>query len=101
MQLVLENRRQYAALHGYDVINANADIDHSKPVAWSKLSTVLKYLDSYVYIMYIDMDVVIMEPSIKLESFIISEKDIFMTEDWSGANTGIARFAHSAYITYV
>lgn len=89
MQAVIENRRQYAALHGYDIINANSDIDHSKPVAWSKLSTVEKHLDDYDYIMYIDMDVVIMEPAIKVESFIVSDRDIIMTEDWSGANTGM------------
>ena len=96
MKQVLDNRYAYAKLHGYDVINANSVIDSSRPVAWSKLLAVKEYLPKYDYIMYIDMDAVIMEPSITAESLITaanagSEKspDIIMQTDWNGPNTGI------------
>lgn len=67
-----------------------------RPAAWYKLTTMLKHLSSnkYDYLLYIDMDVVIMNYSISLESLIIQHSnqqvhDFIMTSDWSGLNTGI------------
>lgn len=88
---ILNNRRKYCDKHGYTMINANKFIDTSRPVAWSKVLAVKNYLPSYDYVMYIDMDIVIMNMDVKLESFINSSpknKDFIMTEDWNGPNTG-------------
>ncbi len=46
------------------------------------------------------MDCVIMNPSVKLESFISAAgrgADLIMTEDWSGANTGVYVLADTFY----
>eukprot|EP00602_Paraphysomonas_sp_CaronLab_P008001 CAMPEP_0185034254 /NCGR_PEP_ID=MMETSP1103-20130426/23953_1 /TAXON_ID=36769 /ORGANISM="Paraphysomonas bandaiensis, Strain Caron Lab Isolate" /LENGTH=312 /DNA_ID=CAMNT_0027570833 /DNA_START=63 /DNA_END=1001 /DNA_ORIENTATION=- len=95
MKMVMDNRIKYAKLHGYDIINANSVIDKSRPIAWSKLLAVKKYLPDYDYILYIDMDAVIMEPSVKLENIIsmasskVKQYDFIMTDDWNGLNTGV------------
>lgn len=48
----IANKKDYAALHGYDVVVAtSADIDRSRPAAWSKLLVLKKHLSSYDYVM--------------------------------------------------
>ena len=100
MRQVMDNRVHYATRHGYDVINSNTHIDPSRPVAWSKLRAVRAALalKKYDYVMYIDMDAVIMEPDITVESLIYASEcgsgsgsgaDIIMQQDWNGPNTGI------------
>eukprot|EP01038_Epipyxis_sp_PR26KG_P006894 gene6894-9446_t len=94
MKRVIENRMQYCNKHGYTLINANQLLDNSRPAAWSKIKAVRHYLLSkqFDYVMYMDMDVVIMNQQIKLESLlneIAIQHDLLMTSDWSGLNTGI------------
>lgn len=94
MKKVLHNRYSYASHHGYDVINCNDLIDRTRPVAWSKFLALLHYLLFYDYMMYIDMDVVIMQPSITIESLIFAteksaDADLILQADWNGLNTGI------------
>lgn len=92
IEQLIKNREDYASLHGYDVINANDCINYSRPVAWSKLDALYKHLPNYDYIFFIDMDAVIMEPGIRLETLIDSaghEKEFIFTEDWNGLNSGV------------
>lgn len=94
MKKALYNRHSYARHHGYDVVNVNHLIDHTRPVAWSKFLGILHYLHQYDYLMYIDMDAVIMQPSITIQSLIYATEqsasaDLIMQSDWNGPNTGI------------
>ncbi len=91
MQRVLRNRESYAKRYGYTMINANDLIDKSRPPAWSKLIAMEKHLASnqYDYLLYMDMDVVVMNPEVRLESFVEPGFDFVMTNDRSGLNTGI------------
>ena len=91
MKRVIKNRQEYARRHGYSIINAKSEVDKSKPVAWSKLIAVKKYLDSFEYILYTDMDLIIMNMSYSLDDIIqySAGYDIVFTEDWNGPNTGI------------
>lgn len=109
MSRVIANRQQYADRHGYTILNGNKLLDRTRPAAWSKLKAMLYYINRappvYDYILYIDMDVVIMNPAIKLEDFISdaersakkhlttseasSPHDFIMSQDWNGVNTGI------------
>jgi galactosyl transferase GMA12/MNN10 family len=90
MERALQNRIDYCSLHNYEFINANNHIDHTRPVAWSKL-LLYRVLPDYDYLVYIDMDVVIMDMSRSIEEFISAapeNMDFIMTQDWSGPNTG-------------
>ena len=99
MTRVLRNRYHYCKKYGYTLLNANHLIDKSRPTAWSKLIAVEHYLTEGIfdYIVYIDMDIVIMNFEVRLESFIsaaseltgTSSADIIMTKDWGGLNTGV------------
>jgi hypothetical protein len=91
MTRVIQNREKYARLHGYRVVLANDALDASRPAAWSKLKAVDQHLKSFDYVMYVDMDVVIMNMEVPIENFLdpLLDKDFIMTEDWNGPNTGV------------
>lgn len=101
MNAVIQNREHYCAKHNYVLVTANDLIEKSRPTAWSKLRAMDHFLHRFDYLMYIDMDIVIMNPDIPLTLFIDTspQSDFIMTEDWNGVNTGawIAKntpFAH-------
>jgi hypothetical protein len=93
MSRVIKNREAYCKLHNYHLINANEMIDRSRPVAWSKLLAAEKYISTnkYDYIFYIDMDAIIINLKIKLETIIsfYPKRDFIMASDWNGLNTGV------------
>lgn len=91
MGRVLRNRESYARRHGYAVINANDLLDRSRPAAWSKLLAMERHLAAgqFDYLLYIDMDVVVMNPALRLETLIAPGFDFVMTSDRSGMNTGV------------
>ena len=60
-QRVVKNREAYCKKHGYTLLYGNEMIDPDRPVAWAKLTAAEYHLShTFDYIMYIDMDVVIM-----------------------------------------
>lgn len=91
MLRVLKNREKYSRKYGYKIVVANDALDKTRPAAWSKLRAMDQHLDEFDYLVYIDMDVVIMNMDISMESFINlnRQKDFIMAEDWSGPNTGV------------
>ncbi|CAN0026950.1 unnamed protein product, partial [Laminaria digitata] len=67
-EMSVANKQAYADLHGYDVIVAtSADVDHTRPAAWSKLLVMEKHLGEYDYLIFVDIDAFIMNPAFKLE----------------------------------
>jgi len=88
---VIQNRQKYCDLHGFELINGHDQVDHSRPPAWSKLKAMDHYLHDYDYLVYIDMDVVIMNFHHNINDYIDlnPDKDFILTEDWSGVNTGV------------
>eukprot|EP00903_Cladosiphon_okamuranus_P006685 g6525.t1 len=111
----IQNKKGYAALHGYDVIVATGeDIDRSRPAAWSKLLVLQKHLGSYDYVIFVDIDAFIMNPTFKLEWILDvaqqqketggeeawgagSESDLIVTQDWNGPNSGVVFVRNSEF----
>jgi len=91
---LLENKRRYCLKHNYDFIVANDIIDRTRPVAWSKLMAVLRQLNTHDTVFYLDMDAIVMNASVSLESLLDnhhifpSHQYLLMTSDWNGVNTG-------------
>jgi len=97
---ILENHIQYAHRRGYIPIIANHLIDNDRPTAWSKLLAIQHYLPQYDYLLYFDMDTIVMDPSYHLESFIKYAgpcADILISEDWNGPNTGVFMIKNSPW----
>ena len=83
------NKIEYCKKHNYEFIEEDSCYDDSKYIPWSKINLILKYLDSYDYLVWIDSDILIMNDDIRLEDLIVDESDIICGSDWKMINTGV------------
>jgi hypothetical protein len=94
------NKIEYCKKYGYDFIEDNSVYDESKPIPWSKLKLILKYIDEYDYIVWIDADIYIMNKEMCLEEMIKEkqlDKDIMVGSDWKYMNTGFLSVKNSEF----
>ena len=70
-----KNKELYCQKYNYTFIEDDSAYDEARPIAWSKLLLILKYLPDYDYIVWIDADILIMNNEITLESFIDKYKE--------------------------
>lgn len=94
LQPLIDNRKSYCDKHSYTLLDSNHLLDTSRAASWSKLLALEYYFtkDSYDYLMYLDMDTLIMQPEIPLEKFIDASKrrfDVLLTSDSNGINAGV------------
>lgn len=72
MEPGLASKRAYAKRHGYTFLEGGQDVwDRKRPIAWSKLNFILKYLDQYDYLFWSDGDVIITNPEKRLEDIFL------------------------------
>ena len=85
------NKRNYCTRHGYEFIDDENIWDRSKPIPWSKILLMLKYLDEFDYLVWIDADILITNMDIKIETFIerYPGYDQITGSDWKMQNTGV------------
>ncbi len=85
-----QNKISYCNLHGYDFIEDESVYNPDKPIPWTKIPLILKYIDSYDYIIWVDADILIMNTNIKVEDFIKTYPcNIICGSDWKMINTGV------------
>jgi len=68
-----KNIRKYCELHGYDLhIDYQEKFSNGKPAQWQKIRAARELLETgkYDWVFYLDTDCIIMNPDIKLESFV-------------------------------
>ena len=103
---LIRNREVYCAKHDCTVISgATAKSKGStpaRPPAWEKLTAILMQLNTnqFDYILYVDMDMIIMNPEKSPESFLRQApplQDFILTNDWSGVNTGVMFVRNSEF----
>jgi len=94
-----KNKISYCTRHGYDFIEDESIYDTSKPIPWSKIPLILKYIDKYDYIVWIDADILIMNLTITIESIIEKYQnfDIICGSDWRMINTGFMIMTNSTF----
>jgi hypothetical protein len=83
------NKRRYTDLHGYDLIVSTEVADPSRPAAWSKILEVKKHLPRYDWLLFIDVDTLIMNPSVRLEDIADETVDQVIAADHNGVNSGV------------
>jgi hypothetical protein len=89
MEPGLQSKREWCARHGYDFhCGGEAVWDRSRPISWSKVLYFRQFLNSgYDYLFVSDADVLITNPSLKIEDVILpqlGEKDLLWTWDECG-----------------
>lgn len=91
-KLSLLTHTQYCEKQGYTYINCTQSLDPTKPPHWSKMLLLLKHMGEYDYIVWIDADMHIMNPDIRIETFLEDEKDLMVGSDTLMTNTGFMVF---------
>ena len=86
----MANKQAYADAHGYDfIVDADA-IDRSAPTrSWSKLVAMRKHLPRYDFLLYVDVDAVVMNPETGLEDIVDFDYDQVLAADSNGVNCGV------------
>jgi hypothetical protein len=105
MEPGMASKRAYCAQHGYTFLEGGEDVwDRKKPIPWSKINFILKYLDEYDYLFWSDGDVIITNPERKLEDLLLplmpADKDMVWCRDACGnLNNGNVLFrGRSAWV---
>lgn len=79
----LPNKLAYANKHGYDFYYYDKTLDSSRPPQWSKILAIKNVLDlnKYDWVWWIDIDSLIMNFNIRLESILDNSYDIIFTQN--------------------
>ena len=93
VKIGINSKIDYCGKNNYTFILGGEEIyDRSRPIAWSKIKLIEKYINDYDYIFCSDADVVIMNDNIKLEDLIskymTNSIKLLVTKDWQNINTG-------------
>jgi hypothetical protein len=83
------NKRRYCDLHGYDLIVSRTAADPTRPAAWSKILEMRKHLPRYDWVLFIDVDTLIMNPTVRLEEIADNTVDQVIGADHNGVNSGV------------
>lgn len=102
MQLVgdatLESKQEYAKKHGFDFkhYNSNSDFIPEEHPSFTKLKFILNHVDSYDFIVWLDADAIITNPSINIVDDVLSKSAnsytdvddpfLFVSLDWSSSD---------------
>ena len=93
----LENKRAYAAHHGYELVEFEARTTPERPAPWSKLLALSEHLEDFDWLLYVDGDALFANPAVCLESLVDGDYDLVLAEDWGGYNTGVFLVRNSAW----
>lgn len=86
------SQEAYVKRHGYTRITDESVYDESRPFPWFKIKLLQKYLSEYDHLVWMDADVLITNPDIRIESFVqMMRPDSFMLvgQDFQNLNTGV------------
>ena len=106
MNLGIESKVKYCKKHGYDFIDDESvyhEQGKDRPIAWSKILMVKKYLPYYDYVVWMDADTMITNDEIKLEDYIkehLDTREFLFTRDISHKiNSGVF-FVKYSYLSF-
>ena len=95
-KMSIKNKIEYANKHNYDFIYFDDVIDKTRPPQWSKVKAVETILKDYDWVWWIDIDALIMEFDIMLESLIDDDYDmIFTSNKYSYLSSGSCFFKNT------
>jgi Protein of unknown function, DUF273 len=80
--LVIDNFREYCNRHGYELITKFDDWQHSERYYyWRKIEVIREYIDTTDYLLFLDMDCLIIDQTKRLEDAFDLDYDINITDN--------------------
>lgn len=94
LALTWDNKRRYAAKHGYRLFDESDQLDKTRPASWSKIRAVQRLLreESCDWVFWLDADTVVMNSDKKVEDFLPTADSmdmLFSPDDGEGYNAGV------------
>lgn len=97
-EISLEDKIEYARKHNYNFIYFSNKIDPNRPAQWSKIKSIEYVLKDYEWVWWIDIDALIINKDIKIESIIDDNFDIILTENkYSFISNGSSFFKNTQF----
>lgn len=87
--LFRHNKMEYCVKNGYDYLEVVREAYPNKHAAYNKFLVTLEYLPYYDWIFYNDVDSIIMNQNIKLESLLDENYKFIISYDINGLNSGM------------
>lgn len=81
VEITKKSTEEYCKFHGYDQIIENEKLDKNRHISWNRIALLRKYLENnyYDWVWNTDIDLMIMNQTIKLENFLDENYDILIT----------------------
>jgi hypothetical protein len=95
-EMSIENKRQYAAQHGYELVVAQ-NLRHGRTARWDKVMLLRRLLHSYEWLHWVDLDTLFMNMKRAPFDFLDSAYDLHVAKDANGLNTGSFYVRSSAW----
>jgi hypothetical protein len=93
--------QEYCTKYNYDFIVETKSLDESLPPQWTKILLLLKHLSKFDYLVWMDIDIIIMNDKITLNQIIYDHmdgKDFLLSRDVSNhINTGVLFVKNTQY----
>ena len=86
-ELSIENKRQYCAQHGYELVVAQ-NLGHGRTARWDKVMLLRRLLSRYEWLHWVDLDTLFMNMKRAPTDFLDAGYDVHVAKDANGLNTG-------------
>lgn len=93
-KLTSPSKEEYAKHHGYDFYCQTENFLPDRAIGWAKIDILNKKLPDYDWLLYVECDAMIMNPTIRLENLIDNNYDVIISnskyrDHFQGVNTGV------------
>jgi len=99
-KISIKNKIEYVNKHNYDFIYFEDVIDKTRPPRWSKVKAVETILKDYDWVWWIDIDALIMEFDIMLESLIDDDYDMIFTSNTNSYLSNGSCFFKNSHVSF-
>jgi hypothetical protein len=93
LRLAARSFRPYAKRHGYELHLHTETVDEARPAPWSKVKILRDLLDRHDTVVWLDSDLVVLDPRIDIASEVPEDRFLGLVEHRIGAarfpNTGV------------
>lgn len=86
------SKNNYVNIHNYNLLFDPLSLDNTRPLSWSKIRQVQRFLRMYDVLMWIDADTIITNPNVCIEDILLmmpKSKDLMIGRDINDLNAGV------------
>lgn len=80
LRLASRSFKRYASRHGYELVLQTSILDRTRPVPWSKVVLLRKLASSYDLLLWLDADLVVVDPSTDIAEELEDGRFLYLVE---------------------